>query len=132
MCDILPGHRRWPTHWGHLDVLPLDRAVYDAANRPIDIPKDRVVTASGTAGQLIRRITIPAPIESGDLGSELHPLADVWRAHVDVYFDQRGLVRFVSHEGSFAEAIGFVALVPWLLALQAQHQRCRRFVKQLP
>lgn len=45
------------------------RVVYDAANRPIDVPQDRVVTPElAPAGFPIRRITIPAPIESGRSG----------------------------------------------------------------
>lgn len=46
-----------------------DRQFFDAANRPIDIPKDRVVPPElAPPGLPIRRIVIPAPTEPGRPG----------------------------------------------------------------
>ena len=46
-----------------------DHQIFDAANRPIEIPKDRVVPPElAPPGFPIRRIVIPAPIEQGKSG----------------------------------------------------------------
>lgn len=43
-----------------------DHPLVDANNRPIDIPKDRIVPPElAPAGMPIRRIVVPAPIDSG-------------------------------------------------------------------
>jgi hypothetical protein len=47
-----------------------DHQIFDAANRPIEIPKDRVVPPElAPPGFPIRRIVIPAPTEQGRSGS---------------------------------------------------------------
>jgi hypothetical protein len=46
-----------------------DFQLYDAAHRPVAMPKDRVVPAElAPPGMPIRRIVIPAPVESGGPG----------------------------------------------------------------
>lgn len=46
-----------------------DRQIFDANNRPIDVPKDRVVTPElAPPGFPIRRIAIPAPTDPGRSG----------------------------------------------------------------
>lgn len=46
-----------------------DQQIFDAANKPIDVPKDRVVPPElAPPGLPIRRIVIPAPTESGRSG----------------------------------------------------------------
>jgi hypothetical protein len=47
-----------------------DRQFFDAAGRPVEVPKDRVVPPElAPPGLPIRRVAVPPPIEPGRPGS---------------------------------------------------------------
>jgi apolipoprotein N-acyltransferase len=95
-----------------------DRPPVDAANRPIAIPKDRVVPPElAPPGLPIRRIVIPRRPNRGDPGAEHHRPVFRLGGRMAAGILASAAMAFLYARGGAAWVLGFVALVPWLRTL---------------